>query len=118
MGVEIIAVLIPIIVSLGIFVMIVFIRKYENEEKLAMIDKGLNPNDNRPPKIASMAALRLGLLVIGAGIGLLIGNLLQEIGIQEPVAYFSMVLIFGGIGLIASYIIEQRRIKKLEEKNQ
>lgn len=118
MGVEIIAVMIPIFIGLGLFVMIVFIRKYENEEKLAMIDKGINPRENHPPKIASMWALRIGLLVIGAGIGLLMGDLLREIGLTKPVAYFSMLLIFGGIGLVASYIIEQRRIKKLEANNQ
>jgi len=114
MGPDTLGILWLIIASVGVLVMVVFIRKYQNEEKLAMIEKGINPQEGQPPKIASMAALRFALLIIGAGIGLLVGNLLEEIGMQEEIAYFSMLLIFGGIGLVFSYIIEQRRLKRLQ----
>ena len=111
MGPDTLGILWLIIASVGVLVMVVFLRKYQNEEKLAMIEKGMNPTEGKPPRVASMAALRFALLIIGAGIGLLVGNLLEEMGLQEPVAYFSMLFIFGGIGLVASYMIEQRRIK-------
>ncbi len=118
MGPDILGIWWLIITCLGTLVMIVFLRKYQNEEKLAMIEKGMNPQENQTPKIASMGALRFGLLVVGGGFGLLVGNFLSQLGMKEPVAYFSMLLIFGGIGLIASYIIEQRRIKKLDNRSE
>jgi hypothetical protein len=35
---------------------------------------------------------------------------------MEEVAYFSMLFICGGIGLAASYVIEERKIKAEEKK--
>ncbi|MCA6434505.1 MAG: hypothetical protein IM574_12960, partial [Cytophagales bacterium] len=35
--------LMPIIITLGYFLMAAYIRKYENIERMAIIDKGLSP---------------------------------------------------------------------------
>ena len=37
-------IMLPIIISLGAFVMIVYIRKFANLERMAIIEKGLNPD--------------------------------------------------------------------------
>lgn len=106
--------LIPIVSTISIVVMIIFIRKFTNDERMAMIEKGVEANIlNR--KTNSYPNLRYGLLLIGAGLGLLIGALLDNARIiEEEAAYFSMLFVFGGLGLFLSYFLE----KKAEEKEE
>lgn len=108
-----IGILVPIIISLGAFAMIVFIRKYENSERLKMIEHGMDPTANRPKRVAG--GLKFALVAIGVGIGLLIGSVLDSAGIvYEEVAYFSMGFIFGGLGLLTGYIIQTKQMKEEE----
>ncbi|MFC0184935.1 hypothetical protein SAMN04515674_1103 [Pseudarcicella hirudinis] len=110
---EQLALLIPITSVVGFFTMIIFIRKYQNDESMAMISKGIAPSKNSRTVSPAMS-LRLGLLAIGAGLGLLIGGVLANFtGMDEETAYFSMILIFGGAGLLLSYIIQL----KMDEKD-
>jgi hypothetical protein len=51
-------------------------------------------------------------LLIGAGIGLLMGYYLDSQFYMEEVAYFSMLFVFGGLGLGASYLIEEKKMKE------
>lgn len=111
MDAAVIGTLIPIILSLGAFVMIVYIRKFDNLERMAIIEKGLSPDIFKRSHSTS-GALRAALLLIGAGIGLLMGNWLEKSFDMEEVAYFSMLFIFGGIGLGLAYIIEERKARQ------
>ncbi len=112
-------ILIPIILFIGLFTMIIFLRKYENEERMAMIEKGINPGNTTKPRINPSGTLRFGLLAIGAGTGLLIGNFLERsLDLYRPVAYFSMVLLFGGTGLLVSYVIQLRQDEKEKREKQ
>ena len=112
------AIAVPIIAIVGGLTMIIFLRYFENIERLAMISKGLNPLENQKRRrISPDNTLRIGLLVVGAGLGLLIGTILAPFtndsfgdGIQ-----ISLVMIFGGAGLLASYVIQMRNEKKREE---
>jgi len=101
-------ILLPIIIALGAFVMVVYIRKFENIERMAIIDKGLSPDLFRRDKNTS-SVLRGSLLLIGAGLGLLMGYWLDMAFDMEEVAYFSMILIFGGLGLGLAYFIEEKK---------
>lgn len=115
MEVEILGVMIPIILIIGSVVIVLYLRKYENQERMAMIDKGVDPQFFNVKKMRNNTGpLRAALLFIGAGLGLLMGYFLDQAFDMEEVAYFSMLLIFGGIGLGGSYLIEERKIK--EEK--
>lgn len=118
MGPEIIGVMIPIITVIGIITMIIFLRYYENIERMALIEKGLNPYTNKPKqRLNPSVTLRFALLSIGAGSGILFANvLINTTGIIEEVAFFSMILIFGGLGLLASYLFELRMSKKEDEE--
>jgi len=113
MEVGIIAIMIPIVALVGAFILAVYLRKYQHVERLAMIEKGVGAElfDSMRPRSAS-GALRASLLLIGAGLGLLMGYTLDRLFDMEEVAYFSMILIFGGFGLGAAYLIEEKKIKE------
>ena len=113
MGTEVIAVFIPIVAIVSVFTMIVFLRKYENEERMAMIDKGVDPAFfNIKKQRNTSLPLRFSLLMIGVGLGLFIGYFLDVNFGMDEVAYFSMLFIWGGAGLGLAYIIEERKIKE------
>ncbi len=103
-------IMLPIIISLGAFVMIVYIRKFDSIERMAIIEKGLSPDLFKRERSTS-GALRAALLLMGAGLGLLMGYWLDRAFDMEEVAYFSMILIFGGLGLGLAYLIEERQSK-------
>src|ERR1043166_4951735 len=111
--VAILGVMIPIVGIVGIVITIVYLRRFENEERMAMIDKGLDPTlFAKRPRATTSGALRASLLLIGAGIGLLLGYFLDYHYDMEHVGYFSMLLILGGAGLGGAYIIEERKAKR------
>lgn len=109
---EVTVMMIPIVAIISFVVMVVFVRKFTNDERMALIEKGGDANIfNR--KTNAYPNLRYGLLLIGAGIGLLLGGFLANMGVvEEPAAYFSMLFVFGGLGLFLSYFLE----RKAEEK--
>ena len=114
--IPILGIMLPIIITLGAFVMIVYIRKFDNIERMAIIDKGLSPDlFKRERSVAG--ALRASLLLIGAGIGLLVGYWLDTAFDMEEVAYFSMLFVFGGLGLGAAYLVEEKKIKEEQKRN-
>jgi len=107
------AILVPISLGIGVFVMIVFLRKYENDERMAMIQKGINPGNVSRQRTNPSGTLRFALLAIGAGVGLLVGNVLETTtSLDDEVAYFSMVLLFGGLGLLTAYLLQSKQEEK------
>ncbi len=103
-----------IIISLSFFAMIfgivfLFIRK---NERLALIAKGMDASifDSKRKEISS---LKWGLLLVGIGVGILVGKLLTVCtSLNEEPAFFSMICLFGGLGLIIFHIIAGRIEKK------
>ena len=111
--VPLVALLIPIIGTISVFTMIVFLRKYENDEKMAMIAKGITPPQKASFNVNPSHSLRWGFVLVGFGIGLLMGSLIESLtNIDEEVAHFSMIFIFGGLGLLASYFYQMNVDKK------
>lgn len=111
--------------SLALFLMIFGIRYLRSRENMAMIEKGLDPklNQNRP---APFQNLKWGLLLVGAGAGLLVAYLLSEYVLfrpdkwgnnnnDNPAIYFALIAIGGGFGLIASYKIEKKELLDKKE---
>lgn len=100
MGPEI---LIPILVPLGAMALAFGLYYLRNKENMSMIEKGMNPKEfaNRP---APYRNLKWGLLLVGAGVGLFLAYIMHtyvlKIDDDNPVMYFSLLAICGGIGLI------------------
>jgi len=113
---EVLGIMIPIVAIVGAFTMIVYLRRFENTERMAMIEKGVDPAlFTKKRRVNTSGPLRASLLLIGAGVGLLIAYFLDRAYNMEEIAYFSMLFIFGGLGLGAAYLVEERKIK--EERN-
>jgi hypothetical protein len=113
MTVEVLGVMIPIISIIGAFTMIVFLRKYSNEERMALIEKGLSADLIHLRNMSNTSLpLRASLLLIGAGLGILMGYVLDRSFDMEEVGYFAMLFIFGGVGLGIAYVIEEKKMKE------
>lgn len=111
--VQVLGVLLPIIITLGAFVMVVYLRKYQNVERMSMIDKGVSPEMFRKERSGgNFGTLRWSLLLIGIGIGFLMGYWLDETFNMQETGYFSMLFIFGGMGLGLSYFFEEKKNKE------
>ena len=102
--------MVAILIPISFFAMVFGVVYLFKKENLAMIEKGMNPKDKmfRP---APFRSLKWGLLLLGAGFGLLIAffvdlNLPYRV---EPVGiYFALIAMGGGLGLIGSYFVEKK----------
>jgi hypothetical protein len=106
--VPVLGVLLPIIITLGAFIMVVYLRKFENLERMTIIEKGLAPDFFKREKMTN-PTLRWSFLLIGVGIGFLMGYWLDEAFRMDETGYFSMLFIFGGLGLGLAYFVENKK---------
>lgn len=111
--VPIVGMLIPIVGTIAVFTMIIFLRKYQNDERMAMIAKGIVPPQKTSHEVNPSHSLRWGFVLVGFGIGLLMGSLLESLtNLDGDTAHFSMIFIFGGLGLLGSYFYQMNLDKK------
>ena len=93
------------IVSLGI----------KRKERMALLEKGADPKTfySEPMRITT---LKWGLFLIGIAIGIFLGNILSATTVlDEEVAYFSMIFLFGGLALVISHFMERSQAQKDDE---
>ncbi len=104
-------ILIPILVSLGLFALIFGIVYLRNKENMAMIERNINPRSYKPQS-GRYQSLKWGLLFVGSGFGLLVAFLFDKLAFNNAddieALYFSLIALFGGLGLMASYLIEKK----------
>ncbi len=105
--------LVAILIPLGAFAMIFGIVYIKSRENMALIDKGINPKE----PIAQPSPFRYfkwAMLLVGAGLGLLLANLMHtyvlptDVSDDNPAVYFSLIAIGGGLGLFSAYKIEKK----------
>ena len=105
-------ILIPIAFFATVFGIVYIIVSATNKEKLAMIEKGVDASlfqKGRSNIHGRYIALKFGLLLIGFALGLLIGNVLEHYTqLEEEVAYFSMIFLFGGVALLLYYALMKK----------
>lgn len=121
----VIAVSIPIVGSIGLFTMIIFLRRYANMERMAMIERGMNPSDlkadfsllkrrQRDP----YRFMRIACALIGVGIGLFAGNILRSIDFFDRGGIVAgLVCICGGFGLLVGYFVQNSLQSKMPQTN-
>ncbi len=105
-------ILIPLSMFIGGFTMVIFLRRYIYLERKMMIERGMSIGDfsqrfRNINRGNPASALRFGLLAIGVGLGLFIGNRMGgEDMHQREGTTFGLVFMFGGIGLVTSYLLQ------------
>ena len=110
----VIAVFIPIVVSLGAFLMIWGTRYLENKENMAMIERGIDPATMRRRRRNAdpSQTLKNALMFVGAGIGLLLALMFSKsFNLEEgekTAVFFGLIAIFGGLGMLAAYLYERK----------
>lgn len=113
-------VMVAILVPIAMFAMIFGIVYLAKRERMAMIERGMDPRRYKPQS-APFQTLKWGLLLIGAGVGLFLAYVLghtvfDKIGDMDDggnsAIYFSLIAIFGGLGLFSSYLVEKKNNDK------
>jgi hypothetical protein len=112
---KVIALFIPITAILGIVGLLIILRKFENDERMAMIEKGLALPQKEGTKVNPASALRWGCLFVGVGLGIFIANMIESIKDEAEALYPALILIFGGLGLLVSYYIQLQLDRKGEK---
>ena len=120
------AIMMVIIVNVALFAMIFGIVYLAKRERMAMIERGMDPRRYKQ-KSAPYDTLKGGLLFMGAGVGLFLAFLLNYTAFKNVgndfedgghvAVYFAMISIFGGAGLLLSFIIEKRHSDKEDKKD-
>ncbi|QQL49044.1 DUF6249 domain-containing protein [Mucilaginibacter ginkgonis] len=106
-------ILIPILVPLGFFLTIFGIVYLHKRERMALIERGMDPRRYKSQS-APYQNLKWGLLLIGSGLGLFLAYALDSWhvfstpGEDNPSIYFALIAIFGGLGLFQSYRVEMK----------
>ena len=115
------------LVMLSLFALIFGIFYIRNRENMALIERGINPRLQQKVLPRPFGNLKYGLLILGAGIGLLAAFLL-DVNIAHPTRtvgeytysedypqiYFALIAIGGGLGLVISYLIERKYYDKVK----
>ena len=100
-----------IIISLGFFAMLFGVFYLYKRERMAMIERGMDPRRYKPQS-APYQNLKWGLLLIGAGLGLFLAYIFDRTVFNNQydnaAIYFALIGIFGGLGLFLSYRIEKK----------
>lgn len=95
------------------FVYAIIYLGIRRKERMALLEKGVDASYFVGNVRPSSGTLKFGMLFVGIAIGILLGNILEvSTQLEEEVAYFSMVFLFGGAGLIINYFIERADAKK------
>ena len=103
-----------ILVSLGFFGMVYGIVRLgiRKKERLMLIQAGLDPATFDKSEKTSLSTVKLGMLLVAVGLGILIANIIVRFGVMDRDAtVFSLVFLFGGISLLVSYFLEKKQLK-------
>ena len=116
----------------SVFGIFYFFYQSRNRERLAIIEKGLDPglfrlppaekvkNNGRKNGSLIKISLKFGMFLIGAGLGFTVGAILLIVfpDMPEEIKVFLMIamfFIFSGISLVSSYYLG-RKLDKKEER--
>ncbi len=108
----------PVFIVAIIFGAVVALSYIKNRtrEREMLIEKGADASIFRINGKQAYTSLKWGIFLVGIAAGLLVGNLLEQTtAMQSEVAYFSMIFLFGGIGLIIYYLINRKHNRESAE---
>jgi len=101
---------VPIGFFLALFAILYVYWTTRTKERLALIEKGVDAKIFKG-ECSQYALVKWGIFLIAVGLGVVAGFALSK-AINEVVAFFTAILIFGGIGLIVAYAVTNKLMKK------
>jgi len=107
-------IVIVIAIIAGIFGICYMHYTTRNRERLALIEKGADASmfkigkEDRPGFSGVFNVLKIGMFLIGGGLGVVAGYLLDVAGMDPGASYTSMILVLAGLGLVLYYFIAKR----------
>jgi dolichol kinase len=111
MNETLIAILVPLVTMASVFGIVYVVVTSKHKQNMAMIERGINPNENDHKKENKV---RDGLFFLMVPIGLIIGYFFQiEFKMKGPFPYLIFGFLFMGLSRVIAYYIE----KKKEENN-
>ena len=100
---EVIIPIAGIVGTFGSFIIFVYLFfSSRHKQRMALIEAGKDASIFRT-RNNPQSTLKYGIVAIMVGIGLFTASVLEGLGMPGVVAYFSMILIFGGAGLVLFY---------------
>lgn len=101
---------VPISFFLALFAILYVYWTTRTKERLALIEKGADASIFKTEG-SKYALLKWGIFLIALAFGVVSGLALSEV-INEVAAFFTMILFFGGVGLVVAYLV----LGKLQKK--
>jgi preprotein translocase subunit SecD len=110
---HLVEVLVPIAFFLTLFAILYVYWTTRMKIRQSLIEKGADASlfKNSPSKYS---LLKWGIFLVAVAIGVIAGYALSTV-INEVAAFFTMIFLFGGVGLIVAHLITNSLSKK--EKN-
>lgn len=109
---------IPITLFVSAALMITVIAYYRSRENLGMIERGMNPRLH-VARISPFRYYKWGLLMIGAGTGLLLAYFIDHLSGRlhdSEAIYLGLVAIGAGIGLVFAHKAEKAYVESHPEQ--
>lgn len=104
---------VPIGFFLALFAILYVYWTTRTKERLALVEKGMDAGIFKTdPVRRRLDLVKWGIFLIALGLGVVGGFALSN-AINEVVAFFTAILISGGLGLIVAYVV----ISKLGKDN-
>lgn len=101
-------VLVPISFFLAIFAILYVYYTTRAKERLALVEKGVDANIFKiSPTESRLNLVKWGIFLIGLSVGVFSGYALGQV-IDEIVAFFTTILLAGGISLLVAYWVISR----------
>ncbi len=108
----------PLIIFFGVVAFIVkIILEHQTRKKLiekGMLDENVKYLYADRPETQMLSSLKWGMILIGVGLAVFIGQLVPP-ELAEEITIGGM-FVFAGLGLLLYYVIANKMVKKLKEK--
>lgn len=106
--------LIPVTMFAGMFGIAYVFLTGRFRERMAMIEKGTGAELFNRRRTSSHLALKVGMLAIGVACGVVVGAMFQgkHPDLEPGVPYFASIALFGGLALVAYFLVEKRLIEQ------
>lgn len=112
------AILIPISFFLFVFAIVYLYFTTRNKERMALIEKGADAgiffSDKKDKGLSAgrIVLLNIALLLVGVGIAIFIAAIIENMGVDEDVAYPGTIFFMAGVGLLSGFFLTKKMGKE------